>query len=88
MSHDIDRDILDALVAVPGALKLVIPTRRPGKEEADPKDPASYVWEDVTGIEDHPDAENKPGKLRAVTAEGSWCDGTAEALLRKLQDWR
>lgn len=82
---DLDRTMLDALVAVPGALKLIVPTRRPGKEDADPKDPATFVWEDIVSIAPH---GQKAHLLTARTAEGSSVDGTAEALLRKLQDWR
>lgn len=82
---DLDRELLEAMVKVPGALKLIVPFRREGKEDADPKDPATFLWEDVTAIEPHP---SKDHLLRAETAEGSICDGTAGALLRKLQDWR
>lgn len=80
-----EEEMLRALLAVPGALKFVTPVRREGKEDADPKDPATFVWEDVTSIEPHRD---KGHLLRASTAAGSTVDVTAEALLLMLQDWR
>jgi quinol monooxygenase YgiN len=93
MARDQDRsphpataaDMLAALVGVPGALKLVTPVPRDPDHPGDPRDPRSFVWEDVVAIEAHP---YKDHLLRAVTAEDSWCDGTPDTLLAKLQDWR
>lgn len=68
-----------------GALKLITPRVREDMVDGDPRDPATFVWEDVVSVEPHPYKEHL---LRARTAEGSEIDGTPAALLPRLQEWR
>jgi hypothetical protein len=95
-----DEQILQQLVGVKGALKVITAEIRMDLR-ADPTDPRSgpkpgidwdslrtrhdsFVIHDVTRLVG-PDAE---GIYRAHTAEGDWCVGTPSALLSRLQEWR
>jgi hypothetical protein len=68
-----------------GALRLVTPRVRPGREDLPDTRPDKFEHEVVAEFVDHP---NKRHLLRAVTKQGSWVDGTPADLLVKLQDWQ
>jgi hypothetical protein len=76
---------LEALAAIPGALKII--TAEPMVEDdpdADLTSPSSFVCHDVVEIEG-PDAR---GRYIAHSAEGDWTTGYPAALLARLRQWR
>lgn len=90
---------LHALVAVPGALKIITNEIRP-ELRADPADPASglppgvddgvlkrpetFVLHDVTRVGE----VDHHGCVRAWSAAGDWTYGEPSAVLARLQEWR
>ncbi|RJQ04810.1 MAG: hypothetical protein C4551_10040 [Bacillota bacterium] len=92
---------LEALVKVPGSLKVITNEVRPDLRK-DPADPRSPIRDDV--LEADPAALKKVGTFVlhdvvrlegpthrgtyvASTAEGDWCEGYPADLLKRLQEW-
>lgn len=97
-----DRDVaiaqLEALVKVPGALKIITNVHRCQKAmhprlkgfsakkcdafKPDVRHPGHFVVHDVIRIE----GPNAQGQYTAFSAEGDYCIGQPEALLKRLQE--
>lgn len=85
---------LEALVSIPGALRVITATvqpdlredsddpRSPAKEGVDLRDHATFVVHDVVTLEGPLDK----GYYRAVTAEGDYCLGRPFDLLVRLTE--
>lgn len=78
------RKQLDLLLAE-GALRLVTPRVRPGREDLPDTRPDKFEHEVIADIGAHP---HKGHLLRATTKQGSWVDGAPADLLAKLTDWQ
>lgn len=92
------RQELEALVKVPGALRVitneVVPELRQDMKDATSPiregkealllQPDTFVIHHVTRLE----AVEHRGTLRAHTDEGDWTEGRPAALLKRLREWR
>ena len=86
---------LEALVNVPGSLKIITAEVRPelredagnprslAREGVDLRNPATFVIHDVVRLEGPDDK----GRYTACSAEGDWTVGLSSALLKRLQEW-
>jgi len=76
---------LEALLAIPGALKIITNEPNPdAPDNADLRLPSSFVCHDVTGIT----GPDERGRYLASSAEGDWTLGYPSALLSRLRQWR
>lgn len=85
VENDIAAAQLDALIAVPGALRVITSEEAKDANKYPPTDPRHYVIHDVVRIEDHP---THKGAIRAYTAEGDFCEGYPRDVLKRLQQWQ
>lgn len=85
MPEDTTLAELKALVAVPGALKIITSEidKKAGKNP-DLTRPSSFVLHDVVSLEG-PDPR---GRYVAYSKEGDWTSGYPGALLSRLRQWR
>jgi hypothetical protein len=85
MADDTTVAELDALVKIPGALKIItseVKAKLP--KNADLTLPSSFVCHDVVELAGPDDR----GRYVAYSAEGDWTMGYPTALLSRLRQWR
>jgi hypothetical protein len=82
--RDLARQQLDALIEVPGALKIITSEETKDGRGYPVTDPRHYVLHDVVRLEEIP---SQPNQIRAWSAEGDYTQGSVAAVLRRLQQW-
>lgn len=80
MDNDLAIQQLQALLTVPGALKII--TSEQAGNDLPLTDPRAFVCHDVT----HFEGPDDKGRVKAHTAEGDWCLGYPADLLPRLQE--
>jgi hypothetical protein len=93
--------ILSAMIAIPGALKIITNEVRPELRQ-DPEDPSSPVREDVEAADPNIlkkvstfvlhngvalEGPNHKGQVAVHSAEGDWTMGQPSAVLARLTEW-
>ena len=84
------KEMLSDMLKVPGLLRIItnecISANCKGDEHDESEyrltDPRHFVIHKVVRLEELPN-----GQMRAHSAEGDWCQGQAQDVLRRLQKW-
>ena len=85
------KEMLCKMVQVEGLLRIItnecVSSNCKGDEHDESEyrlvDPRHFVIHKVVDLKD----VGTKGQMRAYTAEGDWCQGQPEPLLRRLQEW-